>query len=200
MIGDSGSFLGGAILSTVSEPEGSSTPFLVGAAILAVIVVGIFVVKSRKPFPDRSSAPRPTSAPVAPKRTVSNGRIVSDESLARLTEIGRVGFTVNAPYMDVSDFYLPGFLAAGAPVDDPGWSQFVDSFVAELNMATMQMPGWATVGAFYVAKDFVKNDDWAKPNLQALLERALIVLSDSDVGAPMIPGFAMDRWIEIRRK
>lgn len=118
---------------------------------------------------------------------------------SRLSDVGKQVFASQTPYVDVSDYYLAGFLAAGAPTEDPEWSRFVDQFVEELvSMATTGGGGWATAGAFHVAKDFVKGEDWSKPNLVQLLDSALRFLVSVRADPSRIPNFAMPRWMQIR--
>jgi len=126
--------------------------------------------------------------------------IISSEVLRSLPEVGKTVFSSPPSYVDVSDFYLSGFIAAGSPTDDPGWSSFVDQFVDELTHASTQTGGWATAGAFHVAKDFVKSEDWAKQSLVDLMDRALIFLVEVDADPGSIPNFAMSRWTELKQR
>lgn len=119
--------------------------------------------------------------------------------IARLPEVGRATFGSSPTYIDVSEFYLPAFLEAGTPRDDPGWSAFVDKFVAELNDASLRQGGWASAGAFHVAKDFVKSEDWSKVSLVELMDRALAFLVDAGTDGSSIPMFALPRWNEFRQ-
>lgn len=96
-----------------------------------------------------------------------------------------------------SHFYLPGFEAAGFPTQGDEWDRFVDQFVAELSIGAAQHGGWGYPGAFHVAKDFVKSEDWSKPALQSLLDEALKVLASQRVDRSMVPFFALARYQEI---
>ncbi len=126
--------------------------------------------------------------------------IVPSGALQRLPDIGRAVFSEAPSHVDVSDFYLPGFLAAGSPVADPGWSIFVDQFVDELTHASNQIGGWAAPGAFYVTKDFVKSEDWAKPSVADLMDRALMFLVEVDADPGSIPNFALPRWTVLKQR
>jgi hypothetical protein len=130
----------------------------------------------------------------------ASGGIISSEAMGRLPEIGRAAFGSPPAYVDVSDFYLQGFLDAGSPIEDPGWSKFVDQFVDELTRNSESMGGWAIPGAFHVAKDFVKSEDWSKPALDQLMERALVFLAEEDADSASIPNFALSRWSAIKRQ
>ena len=126
--------------------------------------------------------------------------VIPAGSLNRLPEIGRTMFGDEPAYVDVSDFYLPGFIAAGSPTEDPGWSRFVDSFVADLSEAASRLGGWASPGAFHVAKDFVKSDDWSKPALAELMDTALRFLIQQNADGRSIPNFAIPRWNQLQQQ
>ena len=125
-------------------------------------------------------------------------RIIAAELIPGLPSIGQAVFAGSGQSPDVSPFYLPGFLKAGMPTDDPAWSAFVDRFIGELDAAAQRLDGWALAGAFHIARDFVKSDDWAKPALIALMDRALAFLHTAAVDSSRIPMFALTRWNELR--
>jgi len=129
------------------------------------------------------------------KTSPTTASIISSDVLRTLPEVGRTVFSSPPSYIDVSDFYLPGFLAAGSPTDDPGWSTFVDTFLRELTYASR-----ATAGAFHVAKDFVKSEDWAMQSLVNLMDRALMFLVQVDTDPGSIPNFALSRWTELKQQ
>jgi len=91
-------------------------------------------------------------------------------------------------------------IAAGSPVDDPEWSNFVEQFVDELSRASSQTGGCATAGALHVAKDFVKGEDWAKPALVGLRDQALKFLIEAGTDPRSIPQFVLARWTELRQQ
>lgn len=124
--------------------------------------------------------------------------IVPGAALARLSEVGRAAFAAVPTHLDVSDFYLEGFIAAGSPIEEPGLSSFVTQFVDELNRGSSGGDGWSVAGAFFVAKDFVGSDKWTTPELVDLLDRALRFLAAEDVGSGSIPMFALARWSQIQ--
>jgi hypothetical protein len=133
------------------------------------------------------------------RQHASAGQIIPPHLIERLAEVGQAQFGTPHTYVDVSGFYLPGFEAAGFPTEGPAWDAFVDQFVAELNSGADRQGGWANAGAFHVAKDFVKSEDWTRPNLVALMDRGLRFLVGAGVGGEVIPNFAYERYSELRR-
>ena len=126
--------------------------------------------------------------------------VIPSAALRRLPEVGRVIFGDGPGYTDVSDFYLSGFIAAGSPTDDPAWSRFVEQFVDDLTQASNQLGDWSIPGAFHVAKDFVKMDDWSKPALVDLMDRALTFLISVGADRGSIPNFAIPRWVQLQQQ
>lgn len=122
--------------------------------------------------------------------------IIDPAAIAALPDVGRKVFSAGQ-IVDVSHYYLPGFEAAGFPTQGEGWDRFVDQFVEELSIGAAQHGGWGYPGAFHVAKDFVKSEDWSKPALQSLLDEALKVLASQRVDRSMVPFFALARYQEI---
>lgn len=131
-------------------------------------------------------------------KMAETSRLISPKLILNLDHVGRTVFTGGGAYIDVSEYYLSGFLAAGTPTDDPAWSVFVERFVGELNEAARAQGGWASAGAFHVAKDFVKSDDWSKGSLVELMDLALKFLMSAGVDGSRIPLFAIPRWNQIR--
>jgi hypothetical protein len=132
------------------------------------------------------------------KSTGGGRELIAGHLIAQLPDLGRATFGNDPQHRDVSEYYLQPFLDAGAPTEDPAWSAFVDKFLAELNDGAVRLGGWANPGAFYVAKDFVKSDDWAKPAAIDVMDRALKFLAEVDSNGMAIPMFALSRWDEIR--
>ena len=125
-------------------------------------------------------------------------QIIDPESMGRLPAIGLAIFGTPPQIVDVSGLYLPGFLAAGSPIEGPAWDRFVCQFLAELSAIANPDGGWASAGAFHVAKDFVKSEDWTRPEFVALMDHALEFLANAGVDASVIPNFALSRFNEFR--
>jgi hypothetical protein len=126
--------------------------------------------------------------------------IIAPDMLNRLPDIGRAVFLDAEIGVDVSGFYLPGFLAAGAPSPGtPGWDAFTDQFLGELLGAAGPVGGWTIAGAFYVAKDFVASEDHVKPRFVEIVDQALVFMAGAGVSPALIPMFALDRWDAIQR-
>lgn len=123
--------------------------------------------------------------------------VISTATLARLPEVGRTIFGTPPAYVDVSDFYLPGFQAAGFPTSGAAWDAFVERFITDLTAGAANIGGWAEAGAFHVARDFVKSEDWAKPSLVALMDRGLRFLISVGTDRSSIPNFALRRFDEL---
>ena len=132
------------------------------------------------------------------KTASSSKQLIPDHLIARLPAVGQATFGSSPSYQDVSEYYLQSFLDAGTPTEDPAWSAFVDKFLTELNDASLRLGGWASAGAFYVAKDFVKSEDWNKPRAVELMDRGLGFLAGSGADGSTIPMFAQHRWIELK--
>ena len=137
------------------------------------------------------------------RKPTSEKRIVALAAMSRLPDVGRAAFEnplqLWSPQLDVGDFYLPGLEAIGFVSDGDSWSAFVDQFVAELDAGAAQFGGWAYAGAFYVAKDLVKVEDWQKPLLIALMDRGLEFLIGAGVESQVIPFFAIPRFRELQQ-
>lgn len=142
--------------------------------------------------PPARPSPRPSAG--------SSARLIPANLIAQLPAVGSDIFgSVPPRYRDVSDYYLPGFQRAGNPnPGSAGWDSFAAQFVDELNAGAAAAGGWASAGAFHVARDFVLPEDWAKPNLRTLMDSALSFLSSVGHDGSMIPPFAAGRWAEIR--
>jgi hypothetical protein len=133
------------------------------------------------------------------KPTGDGSQLIQGHLIAQLPDVGRATFGNNPEYRDVSEYYLQPFINAGSPIEDPAWSAFVEKFLAELNDGATRLGGWANAGAFYVAKDFIKSEDWAKPAAVELMDRALRFLAEVDSNGMSIPMFALPRWNELRQ-
>jgi hypothetical protein len=126
------------------------------------------------------------------------GRIIPPAVARRLPAIGQAIFHEGQLGLDVTDFYLPSFLAAGAPnPGTPGWDDFTDRFLDELLTGARAGGGWGAAGALYVAKDFVSADDISNPRFQRIVDDALTFMAHAGVPSVRIPMFAMQRWREI---
>jgi hypothetical protein len=126
--------------------------------------------------------------------------IIPAELVAQLPEIGQAVFHEGRLGVDVSGFYLPSLISAGAP--SPGsdaWDTFTDQFLTELLAAANSMGGWSIAGAFYVAKDFVTSEDQAKPRFVEIVDHALVFMAGAGVSSATIPMFALARWEAIQR-
>ena len=118
-----------------------------------------------------------------------------------MPEIGRAVFRDGQLARDVTDFYLPGFIAAGSPSPgSAGWDAFTGQFLDELNAGGNATGGWGIAGAFYVAKDFVTSDDMSNSRFVALVDSALRFMADADVPTASIPMFALGRWHALHRE
>ena len=117
--------------------------------------------------------------------------IVGSAQLDRLPAIGRTVYR-DGQVQDVTDFYLPAFLAAGSP--SPGsseWDAFTDQFLDELSRAP---ENWGQAGAFYVAVDFVAPEDRSKPRFVKIMDPALYFMAGEGVAGTSLPTFAHERW------
>lgn len=134
-------------------------------------------------------------------RPTAHGKkqLIPGQLIARLPNVGQAAFR-DGSHVDVSEYYLPAFLEAGSPSPGTaGWESFNVQFVTELDDASARLGGWASPGAFYVAKDFVMHDDWSKESLMKLMDRAFVFLIESGVSDAGIPMFALPRWNELRQ-
>lgn len=126
--------------------------------------------------------------------------IIPVDTASRLADVGRVVFRDGQLGVDVSGFYLPGFMSEGAPSPGTvGWDDFTDRFLRELLDWAGTSEDWSIAGALYVAKDFVATEDHVKPGFVEIVERALEFLADARVSTAVIPMFALSRWTEIKR-
>ena len=133
------------------------------------------------------------------KTTGGGSQLIPGHLITQLPDVGRATCGNSPEYRDVSEYYLQPFIAAGSPVENPAWGAFVEKFLAELNDGATKLGGWANAGAFYVAKDFIKSEDWAKPAAADLMDRALRFLVEVDSNGAAIPMFALPRWNELRQ-
>lgn len=134
------------------------------------------------------------------KAAAFSEQLIPGHMVAQLPAVGESAFGSSPAYRDVSEYYLQAFLDAGTPTEDPAWSAFVDQFLDELDEASRRLGGWATAGAFHVAKDFVKSEDWVKPRFIEIMDRALEFLVTVGADGSTIPMFAQQRWIELQQR
>lgn len=131
-------------------------------------------------------------------RRASGGSVIPPDEVARLSAVGRTVY-VEGQFVDVTGFYLPGFLAAGPPaVGSPEYSEFVDRLLSELVAGANSSGEWAFPGALHVAKDFLRSDDWSHPRFVELVDRSLPFMASVGVSGSFIPMFLQDRWREIQ--
>ena len=133
----------------------------------------------------RRSADRVTERP--------ESRIVAPAQLAQLAEIGQQFFRGQRLHVDVTSFYLPGLLAAGAPgPESEEWRSFNERLLSELiDAADADGSGWAWAGALYVAKDL--DMDVTVPGYTTIIDRSVPFLVDAGCTG-WIPPFAMDAY------
>jgi hypothetical protein len=102
-------------------------------------------------------------------------------------------------HVDVSGFYLPGFLAAGPPASgSPEYAAFVDRLLEELVAGASASGEWAFPGALHVAKDFLGADGMSHPQFVELVDRALPFMASVGVSGSFIPMFLQERWSAIQ--
>src|SRR4051812_38561935 len=94
--------------------------------------------------------------------------VIPAEEIARLSAIGRAVY-FEGQHVDVSGYYLPGFLAAGPPASgSPEYTAFVDRLLDELVAGANSSGEWAFPGALHVAKDFLGADGMSHPQFVEL--------------------------------
>lgn len=133
-------------------------------------------------------------------RNRGSGRasVIHPEEIARLSAVGRAVFLEGQP-VDVSGFYLPGFLAAGPPASgSPEYTAFVDHLLDELVAGASSSDEWAFPGALHVAKDFLGADGMAHPQFVALVDCSLPFMASVGVSGSFIPMFLLERWSAIQ--
>jgi hypothetical protein len=125
----------------------------------------------------------------------SNGRqVIPADEVARLAAIGRVVY-LEGQHVDVSGFYLPGFLAAGPPASGSAeYDAFVDRLLEELLAAASATGDWGFPGALHVATDFLGADGMSNPHFIELVDRALPFMASVGVSGAFIPMFLQERW------
>lgn len=126
--------------------------------------------------------------------------IISGEAIARLPSVGQAVFR-DGQIVDVSDYYLPGFMAAGSPLpSSSGWDAFTDRLLSELLAGAEATGGWGIAGAFHVAKDFIGvSEDPSYPTFQAITDQALRFMAGAGVATMHIPMGLLDRWHTLQR-
>jgi hypothetical protein len=125
-------------------------------------------------------------------------RVVPADEVARLSAIGRAVF-LEGQHLDVSGFYLPGFLAAGPPTSgSPEYAAFVDRLLDELVAGANSSGDWAFPGALHVARDFLGADGMSHPQFVELVDRALPFMASVGVSGSFIPMFLQERWSAIQ--
>lgn len=148
--------------------------------------------------------PVSSAAPAAAPDHVSSGgsKVIPASELDQLAVVGRAiyldGRRLGAEYVNVSGFYMPGFLAAGAP--EPGseaYDTFVDRFLSELVDSAYVTGGWALAGALHVAVDFLA-DHMSYPSFVELADAALTFMATANVSDSFIPTFLLPRWNALR--
>jgi hypothetical protein len=131
-------------------------------------------------------------------RRSGGGSVIPAEEVARLAAVGRAVF-LEGQHVDVSGFYLPGFLAAGPPASgSPEYTAFVDRLLDELGAGASSSGEWAFPGALHVAKDFLGADGMSHPQFVELVDRALPFMASVGVPGAVIPMFLQSRWSAIQ--
>jgi len=124
--------------------------------------------------------------------------VIPAEDVARLSAVGRAVY-VDGQHVDVSGFYLPGFLAAGPPTSGSAeYSAFVNRLLDELVVGASSSDEWAFPGALHVAKDFLGADGMSHPRFVELVDRSLPFMVSVGVPTAFIPMFLQDRWRAIQ--
>lgn len=123
--------------------------------------------------------------------------VIPTAELTKLASVGRAKY-LDRQYVDVSGFYLPGFLAAGSPTFGPENDSFVETFLGELLNAARAEGAWAFAGALYVAVDFV-GVDCNSPSFDPLIDAALAFMANAGVTEMDIPMGLAARWRELRQ-
>lgn len=124
--------------------------------------------------------------------------VIPADELVRLSDVGRVVY-LEGQYVDVSGFYLPGYLAAGPPVSgSPEHDAFVDRLLDELVGGATVSGEWAMAGAMHVAKDFLGADGMSHPKFVELVDRALPFMASAGVSRAVVPMFLLGRWSAVQ--
>lgn len=122
------------------------------------------------------------------------GSVIPAGEVQRLPAVGRSVF-LDGQHVDVSGFYLPGFLAAGPPASgSPEYGAFVDRLLNELVAGASSSGEWAFPGALHVAKDFLGADGMSYPRFIELVDHALPFMASVGVSGSFIPMFLQERW------